>query len=347
MMTCMITAYANIDTAIAATRQGVDFFLPKPFLPDDLLGVVETLARHKRARTEADRLRHEHEASLLALAEEKTQTHSLVSSLRDAVLVVNRDGDVVLANRAMTALLDTAEEEVLRRPAAELLQEGPLAPLASADRPPQRPDHRPAQHRRADLHDQHRHLQGRRRRGAGPHPHPLGHLPGAAPGHGEGTLHPHHGPRAEVPPGSGARHRSRWPPTRAWATTSRATCPCCAGPRDRIDNLVQLIGDLLSLSRSEQARGTGRTRAAGDRARRTCGPWPPGRKAGRPEHLPRRGDRTRPAPVSGPRRRPRPHLDQSGRQRRQVQPRRRQCLRCGPVTTGSGCGSTSKTPASA
>ncbi len=30
-MTCMITAYANIDTAIAATRQGVDFFLPKPF----------------------------------------------------------------------------------------------------------------------------------------------------------------------------------------------------------------------------------------------------------------------------------------------------------------------------
>ena len=32
-MVCMITAYANIDTAIAATRQGVDFFLPKPFSP--------------------------------------------------------------------------------------------------------------------------------------------------------------------------------------------------------------------------------------------------------------------------------------------------------------------------
>jgi DNA-binding response OmpR family regulator len=38
-MVCMITAYANIDTAIAATRQGVDFFLPKPFSPDDLEGV--------------------------------------------------------------------------------------------------------------------------------------------------------------------------------------------------------------------------------------------------------------------------------------------------------------------
>jgi two-component system phosphate regulon sensor histidine kinase PhoR len=129
LMTCMITAYANIDTAIAATRQGVDFFLPKPFLPDDLLGVVETLVKHKRARTEAERLRREHEASLLALAEEKTQTHSLVSSLRDAVLVVNRDGDVMLANRAMIALLGASEEDVLRRSAAELLRDGPLAPL--------------------------------------------------------------------------------------------------------------------------------------------------------------------------------------------------------------------------
>jgi signal transduction histidine kinase len=128
-MVCMITAYANIDTAIAATRQGVDFFLPKPFSPDDLEGVVATLLRHKLARTEADRLRAEHEASLLALAEEKTQTHSLVSSLRDAVLVVNRDGDVVLANPPMLDLLERGDDEVLMRPATELLGGGALAPL--------------------------------------------------------------------------------------------------------------------------------------------------------------------------------------------------------------------------
>jgi len=128
-MVCMITAYANIDTAVAATRQGVDFFLPKPFTPDDLLGVVETLLRHRHARVEAERLRLEHEAGLLALAEEKTQTHSLVSSLRDAVLVVNREGDVVLANRAMTELLGKPEGDVLMRPARELLGEGALAPL--------------------------------------------------------------------------------------------------------------------------------------------------------------------------------------------------------------------------
>lgn len=130
IMTCMITAYADIDLACAATLQGIDFFLAKPFLPEDLLGVVETLVRRKQERAEQERLRLEHEAGLLALAEEKTQTHSLVSSLRDAVLVVNRQGDVVLANRAMTALLDIEEQDVLRRPADELLSKGPLAALA-------------------------------------------------------------------------------------------------------------------------------------------------------------------------------------------------------------------------
>lgn len=128
-MVCMITAYANIDTAVAATRQGVDFFLPKPFNPDDLLGVIETLLRHKAARSEAARLRAENEAGLLALAEEKTQTHSLVSSLRDAVLVVNRVGDVALANAAMMGLLGRPEDEVLMRPARSLLEGGALAPL--------------------------------------------------------------------------------------------------------------------------------------------------------------------------------------------------------------------------
>ncbi len=128
-MTCMITAYADIDLACAATFQGVDFFLAKPFLPGELLGVIETLSRRLQARLEAERLRQEHEANLLALAEEKTQTRLLISSLRDAVLVVNREGDVVLANEAMTNLLGTTEEALLRRPVGEVLWGTPLASL--------------------------------------------------------------------------------------------------------------------------------------------------------------------------------------------------------------------------
>jgi two-component system phosphate regulon sensor histidine kinase PhoR len=130
-MTCMITAYANIDTAIAATRQGIDFFLPKPFSPDDLLGVVETLTRRKLLAEEAERLRKENEASLLALATEKSQTASLVASLRDAVLVVNRDREIVLANQSMASLLGRPPAALLRVPVDEVLVGEPLSGLGA------------------------------------------------------------------------------------------------------------------------------------------------------------------------------------------------------------------------
>lgn len=130
-MTCMITAYANIDTAIAATRQGIDFFLPKPFSPDDLMGVIETLARHKHLKEEAEKLRKENEAGLLALATEKSQTASLVASLRDAVLVINRERDVVLANHAMSALLGREPKDLLHAPVDTLLEPEAFKPLAA------------------------------------------------------------------------------------------------------------------------------------------------------------------------------------------------------------------------
>ncbi len=130
--TCMITAYANIETAIAATREGIDMFLPKPFSPDDLVGVVNNLFKQRTIREQAERLRLAHEASLLALASEQSQTHSLVESLRDAVMVVNRDGKVALVNCAMTLLLKITETDLLLKPAAEILNQGAFIPLAKA-----------------------------------------------------------------------------------------------------------------------------------------------------------------------------------------------------------------------
>jgi two-component system sensor histidine kinase/response regulator len=46
MMTIMITAYASIETAIAATKQGAHDFLPKPFTPADLKHAVRKAATH-------------------------------------------------------------------------------------------------------------------------------------------------------------------------------------------------------------------------------------------------------------------------------------------------------------
>ena len=258
IMTCMITAYADIDLACAATFQGIDFFLPKPFLPDDLLSVIETLVKRKQARVEQERLRLEHEASLLALAEEKTQTHSLISSLRDAVLVVNQHGDVVLANRAMTALLGVEEQEVLRRPAGELLDGGPLAALAEPLAAPVkdrtigqlaigernymtsivtfRSEDGKALGRIVTLSDisEVRRLAMEKERFIRTMVHELKSPLGAVRSLIEVTTDKSLGDELE------------------------AYLPLLSRAENRIDDLVQLIGDLLSLSRSEQAQAANR-----------------------------------------------------------------------------------------
>jgi two-component system phosphate regulon sensor histidine kinase PhoR len=260
IMTCMITAYADIDLACAATFQGIDFFLPKPFMPEDMLSVIETLAKRKQARAEQERLRQEHEASLLALAEEKTQTHSLISSLRDAVLVINQHGDAVLANRAMTALLGIEEQDVLRRPAGELLSAGPLAALVEPLAAPAkdrtigqlsigersymtsivtfRAEDGNALGRILTLSDisQVRRLAMEKERFIRTMVHELKSPLGAV------------------------RSIIEVATDKSMGADLEAYLPLLRRAENRIDDLVQLIGDLLSLSRSEQAQATGEPR---------------------------------------------------------------------------------------
>jgi signal transduction histidine kinase len=128
----MITAYANIETAIFATRQGIDYFLPKPFSPDDLLGVVKNLLGYKKLRDEAEQLRVAHAASLRELASEKSQTHSLVASLGDGVLAINRDGEIALANRSMEEILGVEPGALLGRHVSSALANSVLAPALPA-----------------------------------------------------------------------------------------------------------------------------------------------------------------------------------------------------------------------
>lgn len=56
VLVVMVTAYASIQTAVAATKKGAYDFLPKPFTPDELRLVVEKSTRHLMARREAQRL---------------------------------------------------------------------------------------------------------------------------------------------------------------------------------------------------------------------------------------------------------------------------------------------------
>jgi signal transduction histidine kinase len=55
----MVTAYASLEMAVKATKQGAYDFLAKPFTPSDLRKVVEKAARHMLSVKAARRLAHE------------------------------------------------------------------------------------------------------------------------------------------------------------------------------------------------------------------------------------------------------------------------------------------------
>ncbi len=59
ILTIMLTAYASLDMAIAATKQGAYDFLAKPFIPDELKAAVRKAARHLLLQRQARRLAEE------------------------------------------------------------------------------------------------------------------------------------------------------------------------------------------------------------------------------------------------------------------------------------------------
>jgi two-component system, sensor histidine kinase and response regulator len=59
LLIIMITAYASLETAVAATRSGAFDFLAKPFTPEELRGSIRKAARHLILQRKARRLAEE------------------------------------------------------------------------------------------------------------------------------------------------------------------------------------------------------------------------------------------------------------------------------------------------
>ncbi len=110
----VITAHVSIDTVVEAMKHGAFDYLAKPFVPAELIVRVERALAWRRLRQEA-------EARLLQLDADKSQLHTIVSSLADGVLVVNRDGEVVLSNPAARAALGLEVSEGEPLPVAEAI----------------------------------------------------------------------------------------------------------------------------------------------------------------------------------------------------------------------------------
>ena len=105
----VITGFATIETAVEAMKHGAYDYVPKPFEPDQLSTVVNRGLEKRRLQLQAKQLMEERDLRLLEIANEKSKIHTIINSMPDAVLVFNRDQQLVLWNPAALKMLNLNE----------------------------------------------------------------------------------------------------------------------------------------------------------------------------------------------------------------------------------------------
>lgn len=101
----VVTGFATIETAVDAMRHGAYDYIPKPFTPDQLLVVVNRGLEKRRLSQQTLRLMEERDQKLLEVANEKSKLHTIVISIADGILVINREHQLVLWNPAAIKML--------------------------------------------------------------------------------------------------------------------------------------------------------------------------------------------------------------------------------------------------
>jgi two-component system, OmpR family, phosphate regulon sensor histidine kinase PhoR len=124
---CFIaTAYASYETAIESTKIGAQSYIPKPFTPEELLQhLKEGFSKRLillRSRKVAEGTRRKTPRSSF----EKTRLNTIINSMTDGVLVVNKEGLAVLFNPAALHFLELdkiiVEEYILDKLHPEILE---------------------------------------------------------------------------------------------------------------------------------------------------------------------------------------------------------------------------------
>ncbi|MRR08167.1 MAG: response regulator, partial [Deltaproteobacteria bacterium] len=102
----VITGFATVETAVEAMKHGAYDYVPKPFNPDQLMAVINRGLDKRRLTIEKEKLREERDQRLLEVASEKSKLHTIVNSMADGILVINREHQLVLWNPAVLKMLN-------------------------------------------------------------------------------------------------------------------------------------------------------------------------------------------------------------------------------------------------
>jgi PAS domain S-box-containing protein len=110
---CFIsTAYASIENAVDSIKLGAFSYIPKPFTSEELLERINDGIQKRNLLLEAEKWKREREEKLLEVAFEKTRLNTIINSMAEGVLVVNRNGQVVLFNPCTLRFLKIDKIEI-------------------------------------------------------------------------------------------------------------------------------------------------------------------------------------------------------------------------------------------
>ncbi len=122
----VVTGFATIETAVDAMRHGAYDYVPKPFTPDQLLAVVNRGLEKRRLSRQTRLLMEERDQKLLEVANEKSKLHTIINSIADGILVINREHQLVLWNPAAIKMLKITGQPEAGKEIAGVVEEGDL-----------------------------------------------------------------------------------------------------------------------------------------------------------------------------------------------------------------------------
>jgi len=126
----MISGHGNIETAVAAIKQGAHDFIEKPFKTDHLIHVVTRAIETARLRLENEELRER-----IVMDEELTGKSHAIQSVRQAIIRVAQTGSRVLINGPAGSGKEVAARLIHRNSRRE---RGPFVVINAANMAPER-----------------------------------------------------------------------------------------------------------------------------------------------------------------------------------------------------------------
>ena len=113
IVTIIMTGYATIENAVETIKKGAYDYLPKPFSVDEFRTKVDRGLEKRKLILEARQLREERDRNLLEISKEKSRTLTILNCMSEGLIATNRFGQIVLMNQAATKMIRLTEPDII------------------------------------------------------------------------------------------------------------------------------------------------------------------------------------------------------------------------------------------